>query len=122
MTKRLLIVDDNDLVRKGLSRYLSGRGWLVTTAATHTQARDYYNSVDVVITDWNLYASGGGGDLVMKECPVPVVLHSSDFGEQDTDLLRQYRTKTFAVLRKPAPPDQLDELCKTLKDIKDANF
>ena len=74
---RLLIVDDDEVLRHALARAITGLGgWTVCSAADPVEARAYYASVDVVLSDWNM--PHGGGARVIQESPCPVLVYSAE--------------------------------------------
>ncbi len=68
--KRILVVDDEWLIRKFFPRALSFEGVEVITAATMEEAKEHINSsfIDLVITDLSLDGSGGREGLEIISC------------------------------------------------------
>lgn len=73
-TKTLLIVDDQEPLRRALARGLEIYGWNAITVADPIEAREHYSNVHVVLTDWDM--PNGGGERVLRESTVPVVVHT----------------------------------------------
>lgn len=97
--KRVLVVDDDPMVRRGNARVLKGRGWSVVEACDPVDAIQHYGQVDVVLSDLDM--PNGGGERVLHESPVPVVLHSAnDAGVE--------RSGAKYVCMKPAGADALE--------------
>ena len=74
--RRVLVVDDDPMIRRGNARVLKGLGWTVVEAGDPVQAIEHYPQVDVVLSD--LEMPNGGGARVLQESPVPVVIHSGN--------------------------------------------
>lgn len=74
---RVLIIEDDPMLRDGLQRALSEIcGHDVHAVADPAEARTLYVHVDVVLSDWTM--PNGGGERVIAESPVPVLVYSSD--------------------------------------------
>lgn len=103
---RVLIIDDDALVRRAWVKILKSRGWEVVTAADPGEAVDYYDQADVVISDWHM--PYGGGARVLKDSTKPVIICSAT--PPDT-------AKCAAILTKPASVDKMHEtLMKVLAE------
>ena len=74
--KRVLVVDDNPMIRRANARVLRGLGWEVSEAEDPAKAIEHYPQVDVVLSDLDM--PNGGGVRVLHESPVPVVIHSGN--------------------------------------------
>ncbi|MDH3219896.1 MAG: response regulator [Gammaproteobacteria bacterium] len=100
--KQLLVVEDNDILRKTLERYLARQGVKVTTTRTVAGARDLLTShrFDAMLVDINL-PDDCGLDLVApsSESAVPVVAMTAE----DPTRYRQRASDTgvAAFLEKP---------------------
>lgn len=73
--KTILIVDDQPMVLRAISRALRSHGFDVLTALDPVEAAKLYDLVDVVLSDWHM--PNGGGQRVLDESPKPVVIHSA---------------------------------------------
>ena len=73
----VLVVDDDALICRAYERLLRARGWRVLTAAGPREALAHYAAADVVLSDWCM--PSGGGERVLRESPVPVVIHSASY-------------------------------------------
>lgn len=69
---RVLVVEDDIMMRRAFARALAGLGWEVVSASDPGIARDLYQHVDVVLSDWGMPA--GGGARVLEESTKPVVI------------------------------------------------
>ena len=75
--RRLLIVEDEDVIRRALTRFLERRGFAVTGAATvAAAARGPLDGFDVVLVDLRL-PDAPGTELIGLANPVPVVVMTS---------------------------------------------
>ena len=75
--RRLLIVEDEDVIRRALTRFLERRGFAVTGAATVAEAaRGPLDGFDVVLVDLRL-PDAPGTELIGLADPVPVVVMTS---------------------------------------------
>ena len=72
---KILIVDDDHLVARSVARILKREGFDVMIAIDPVEASAYYGVADVVVSDWEM--PNGGGARVLKESPIPVVIHSA---------------------------------------------
>ena len=79
--KQLLVVEDNDILRKTLERYLSGQGVKVTTTRTVAGARCLLSdhSFDALLVDINL-PDDCGLDLVAppSDSAIPVIAMTAE--------------------------------------------
>lgn len=104
--RRVLLVDDDDMVRKVLGRMLASRGFLVHTASSGSEARAVFDapepeSFDLLVTD--LMMPDGGGLVLARSLvalePSLKVLVVSGFdpsGVEGWDPVRfHYLTKPF---------------------------
>jgi len=62
---RILVIDDEDLIRWSLRQGLQDEGYSVTTLPTAANALDQAESADLVLLDWRL--PGADGLAVAKE-------------------------------------------------------
>ena len=77
MSRRLLLVEDEDVIRRALTRFLERRGFAVTGAATVAEAaREALDGFDVVLVDLRL-PDADGTELIGLADPVPVVVMTS---------------------------------------------
>jgi DNA-binding NtrC family response regulator len=76
---RVLLIDDEPGILRALTNELRRAGFEIVGAANDpVEAREFYALAEVVVSDWVMPA--GGGAVVLKESPVPVVVHSSIAG------------------------------------------
>lgn len=109
---RVLLVDDNELVVRSFSRYLSRSGHDVTTINDGQQAlvrlRQDYDQFDFLLTDLNMPGLSGE-DLIEEVAKLPfrgriVVMSGFVTPEQKESLLLK---GVSVVLSKPIAPDRL---------------
>ena len=97
--KNVLVIDDNELVLRGIKRYLTQHGWSVKIAFDPVQARDFYDWAHVIISDWSM--PHGGGVRVLQESPKPVIIHSGSF------ISRESVSGAWGFIPKGSEPDEL---------------
>lgn len=116
--ERILVVEDNDLLRKNVKRQLEALGYTVVTAQTVAQAMDVLRStegIDLVFSDVVLPGEENGRDLVLKvrhlHPNLPVVLTS---GYSDPLLFQSGElAEDIPLLRKPYRFPDLAKCIKT---------
>lgn len=114
-TKRILLVDDNDMLRAILERRLREKGYAVTPADDGQEAvRQIQDrpcgAFDVVILDYSMPGLTGGeaANLMRRACPDQAVLFLSGY-DLPTDL-----RKGEAFLQKPAMVEDIVEAIERL--------
>lgn len=83
---KLLICEDNDLIREGLVYYLSNEGFNIIDVSNIKDAKNQIQNVDAAILDVSL-PDGSGFDLgkiIKKEKNMPVIFLTAK--DQDTDI------------------------------------
>ena len=110
LTRSVLLVDDDDAVRKGLSRMLRKDGFEVSTAQDGGEAMTLLQTrtFDLVVSDVNMPVLGGEGLLdLMKELEldIPLILITGDPDSVDPLLL--HLETDVQLLSKPRAADQL---------------
>lgn len=109
-TMKVLIVDDEDAVRRSLGHIVALRGW---KAFVHDQHADCValireHGIDVLITDFSM-PSITGLDLIEKlrdgGIEIPVLILSANIYAIDRD--RAKRLNVFRILSKPPDVKQL---------------
>ena len=114
---RVLIVDDEALIRWSLSERLSNAGYEVCEAGDGTSALDYFREgasrIDVVVLDVKL-PDADGLDLlkqIRRMCPTCRVVLITAFGT--LDMLQDARDNgAYDMLRKPF---NLDDMLQTVE-------
>jgi DNA-binding NtrC family response regulator len=108
--ERILLLEDDEIVRTEVEHQLQARGYAVTSAACLAEARDHLvrNPFDLIITDVRV-PDGSGVELLEQRDAQnlrPLVIVISAFGspESAVDAMRQ---GAFAFLLKPFSSDQL---------------
>jgi len=111
--KQLLVVEDNDILRKTLERYLVGQGVKVTTTRTVADARDLLGkrSFDALLVDINL-PDDCGLDLVdpPSESTMPVIAMTAE--DPRPHRQRACDAGVAAFLEKPFPLATLSRILK----------
>jgi signal transduction histidine kinase len=112
--ERVLVVDDDDAVRRATERALVSRGFSVLVARSADEALTFQDEAyDAVIAD--LVMPGLGGDALVERLrqqrrDLPAVLLTG-YGRRSVELARPFR-----LLRKPASPE---ELARSLRAVID---
>ncbi len=112
--ERVLVVDDDDAVRRATERALVSRGFSVLVARSADEALTFLGEAyDAVIAD--LVMPGLGGDALVERLreqrpDLPAVLLTG-YGRRSVELARPFR-----LLRKPASPE---ELARSLRAVID---
>jgi len=110
-TKRVMIIEDSDVVRRLLEHIIEGDGRL-SVAASVTTAEDGLRLLptvrpDVISMDINLPGMDGleATQRIMTEHPTPIVIVSSTIGSQEPQAsLEALRAGALAVTEKPVGP------------------
>ena len=107
---RILVVDDEEYVRKMFKRMLESEGWEVLTAESGEAALDVFEKeeVDIILLDVNMPGMKGPECLVKckEQCrDIPVIIISVEY---DEDIIRETMTKgADNYLRKPVSKEIL---------------
>jgi EAL domain-containing protein (putative c-di-GMP-specific phosphodiesterase class I)/CheY-like chemotaxis protein len=114
-TGRVLLVDDEEMIRAGYERALSRRGWTVETArdGIEAQTRLERNTFDVVVSDLNMPGPDGLEFLRLVhelDPDLPVVLMTGLPTLESSITAIQYGA--FEYLLKPVLPDALAEVVR----------
>ncbi|MBA3391512.1 MAG: response regulator transcription factor [Deltaproteobacteria bacterium] len=64
MIARVLVIDDDEYIRRALARSLTHAGFEVTTATGSTPAMELTHLFDLVVCDYNLGSDANGADVV----------------------------------------------------------
>jgi putative two-component system response regulator len=107
----VLVVDDNDGVRRAICRFLEQEGYPVASAANLAEAREALTTRDilVVITDLTMPAGDSGLDLLdevreqYKDLDVLIMTGNSDL----TSAVEALKRGAYDYLRKPFPFEAL---------------
>lgn len=119
--RRVLLVEDEDMVRKVLTRMLSSRGFEVRAAASGAEALAIFdapgdNHFDLLVTD--LMMPDGGGLMVARglsqELPDLKVLFVSGYSTAD---MEGWDSDRYRFLTKPFGST---ELTKTIEELFDS--
>jgi PAS domain S-box-containing protein len=119
--ERVLVVDDDDAVRRATERALSSRGFQVTTAASAEAAlallEGHSLEIDAVVTD--LVMPGLLGDQLVaalrtQRPDLPAILLTG-YGRRSAELSRPFR-----LLRKPTAPEELARALRSVLDERES--
>lgn len=121
--KRLLVVDDDDLVLSSTAGILASWGCEVSTASSLPQARKLLregNTWDLIITDYQLDNEGSGIDVVAlirqhHARQIPCILISGDIGPA---VLKLASEEGHHLLHKPVRPAKLRSLVVYLLGVR----
>ncbi len=110
----VLLVDDEDGVRRGFSRLLRRRGYRVLEASGAREATALFEDgpIDILVTDIAMPDTDGrelAAELRKKRRDLPVLFISGQFREPDIP-----RDRAVAFLAKPFAPE---DLCAKLEDL-----
>lgn len=115
--KRILVVDDEENTRLGLSKLLSQEGFVVDIAANGTEALDILrrNRVNLVISDINMPDMNGIAFLreISRRFPSTSVIMITAYGGVES-YLEAMNLGALEYLHKPV---RLDELRSVMKKI-----
>jgi two-component system response regulator (stage 0 sporulation protein F) len=115
--KRILIVDDEENTRIGLSKLLSQEGFEVDSAADGNEALDYLGQqkVNLVISDINMPEMDGLEFLreISRKFPSTSVIMITSYGGVES-YLEAMNLGAYEYLHKPV---RLDELRSVMKKI-----
>lgn len=107
--KRILLVDDEEMILSVLKKALSERGYEVTTASNGREAMEAFNSrgADLVVTDILMPEKGGLSllmDLRKKDPGVRIIAMSGGGKDGKMDFLATAASiQGVETLRKPFP-------------------
>jgi DNA-binding NtrC family response regulator len=112
---RILIIDDDQHMRRACSRALSKAGWEVTCAESGDEGlraiRNATESIDAILLDQLMPGMSGMDVLVAVRAmnpAIPVVIMTGSATEESSAELRE--KGAFACLPKPFTPEQLRQL------------
>jgi EAL domain-containing protein (putative c-di-GMP-specific phosphodiesterase class I)/CheY-like chemotaxis protein len=111
MARRILVVDDDALILRGVSRLLTRRGMAVSVAADAQEARQHIATTefDAAIVDYQLARESGLEVLALLLEKQPLCIRILFTGRSDPTVLVDAinQGEVAKVLRKPFEPDQL---------------
>lgn len=123
-SKKVLVVDDEDILRKGLCTLFTKAGYDVLSAASGNEALAILEveAVDIVLTDVRM-RDGGGIDLIKstkrRDPFVPVIIFMS--GYADLSLEEVYDLGATAILSKPFERHDLLRVVERSLDVGFSN-
>lgn len=105
---RVLILDDDDTIRDGLSNYLEDAGFEVAAAATDRQAVEFLDTrvFDAAVVDLRLTETDGESFILRVHTRFPQLKFLIYTGSTAYDLspaLNRVGMRAQDVIRKPAP-------------------
>lgn len=109
MTRRVLLLDDEPMVRRAWLRVAERLGVHLVPAASVAEARALLavEGVDCAVCDWNLGPNETSEPLLLEltERGVPVVVSSGD-----ADALARLHERQVTTLSKPCPLDDVERV------------
>lgn len=121
LARHILVVDDEENTRLGLSKLLSQEGYIVDLAANGTEALDLLRRqrISLVISDINMPGMNGIGFLreISRRFPSTNVIMITAYGGVES-YLEAMNLGALEYLHKPV---RLDELRSVLKKIFNGN-
>jgi YesN/AraC family two-component response regulator len=122
LTKKILIVDDEENARIGLSKLLSQEGYQVNAVGNGHEALDYLKGeqVNLVITDINMPEMDGLSFLreLNREYPSTAVIMITAYGGVES-YLEAMNLGAFEYLNKPIKLDELKVIMKKIFQHRD---
>ncbi len=119
--QNILVVDDEDEARLGLSKLLSSQGYVVYTAANGLEALELLRNhpVSIIITDVKMPKMDGLTFLreIRKLIPGVKVVIVTGYGEVET-YLEAMNLGAMEFLHKPIQFDNLVKVIKKVGDIR----
>lgn len=114
--KKILVVDDEENARLGLSRLLAREGYHVDSVANGNEALDYLRSheVNLIVTDINMPEMNGITFLkeLNKTQPLPNIIMITAYGGVDT-YIEAMNLGAFEYINKPINIEELKSImCK----------
>jgi CheY-like chemotaxis protein len=99
----ILVADDEDLIRRALSRVLAQKGHLVFSAENGVKALDYINSekVDLIILDLLMPEKNGFDVLTEMKTVIPVVVISAFSGTNADHFHSDEYPQVVGFIKKP---------------------
>lgn len=124
LMKKILIVDDEENARIGLSKLLSQEGYQVSAVGNGHEALDYLGNeqVSLVITDINMPEMDGLVFLreLNREYPSTDVIMITAYGGVES-YLEAMNLGAFEYLNKPIKLDELKSVMKKIFQNRDCN-
>ena len=117
----MLLVEDDDAVRRVTSRMLEGLGFRVIAAAGPRQAldvaRDHIGTIDVLLSDVVMPGINGRelAEAIRRLRPATRVVFVSGYTD-DVALLQQLRAQAVNFLQKPFTATALGQMMRTALD------
>lgn len=115
--KRILVVDDEENARIGLSRLLAQEGFLVESVANGYEALDYLRQQDVnlIVTDINMPEMNGITFLreLNKHFPKSNVIMITAYGGVES-YIEAMNLGAFEYINKPVKIDELKSILKKI--------
>ena len=117
MPKRILLVDDEENARIGLTRLLSNEGFLVDSVSNGFEALSYLRQQDVnlIITDINMPEMNGISFLkeLNKSFPKSNVIMITAYGGVES-YIEAMNLGAFEYINKPVKIDELKSILKKI--------
>jgi len=115
--KKVLVVDDSQMIRNSLSKILKENGLVISEASNGEEAMKILDSerVDLVICDLNMPVKGGMELLadsvaLRKEKGIPIVMLTTDGRPEFIEQARELGANGWIV--KPFSQDQIEQIAR----------
>lgn len=122
LSKKVLVVDDEDTIRETLALGLSDFGWEVTMCSDCSSALKHNSPFDVYLLDLSLPGEDGfqlAASLRKKFGKVPIVLLTGYLTASLEEKAR--KCNISAIVRKPFKFEELDKLLSEVRIKKKSN-
>ena len=120
MTKRILVIDDEDAIRKSFELALEDSGYQVDTASSGMEGIEMLKSQNYDLVFLDLKMPGMNGVETLREIrklnkDIPVYIVTAFYGEFFEELKHMAEQGVeFEVLNKPVDGDMIFTLCKSV--------
>ena len=120
MTKRILVIDDEDAIRKSFELALEDSGYEVDTASSGMEGIEMLKSQSYDLVFLDLKMPGMNGVETLREIrklnkDIPVYIVTAFYGEFFEELTHMAEQGVeFEVLNKPVDGDMIFTLCKSV--------
>ena len=118
-TRHILVADDEAIAAMALERFLTRKGYRVTTAVNGIEALEFHqrDPADVVVTDIRM-PRGGGRELIAnlrsRDAALPIVVMTGYMSLNDAACVAT--DERLVVLQKPIEIERLLQIIKNFTD------
>jgi two-component system CheB/CheR fusion protein len=117
----VLIVEDDEIVRSAMARFLATEGYVVTTASSHAEAlacMETATDIGVVVADYRLDRRQTGTD-VLRAARTKLGPHVKAIlvtGDTSSEMRELHRDRHLRIISKPIDADELLTVIQTVLD------